>query len=214
MSQSLAKNLIHLVFGAKDRIPLIDDDIRSHLHEYAAGTLRVLDSPALLMNSVSDHVHVLFNLHKTKALAGVIMELKRSTSLWMKEQGSAYSDFYWQAGYGAFSVSQSSVGKVQQYIADQKAHHARRTFQSELRILLTRHEIEFDEVTCGIRDSPALTGQSRTCGHNPGRRSSTSWPRADFLQPYQADDKPIFTPTLQRWITTSRLTSAHNRHLS
>ena len=126
MSQSLAKNLIHLVFSTKDRMPILHDDIRADLHDYAGGILRDLDSPALLMNSVTDHIHVLFNLYKTKALSDVIMELKRGTSIWIKEQNPKYKDFYWQAGYGAFSVSQSAVEKVKEYIDDQKKRHSRR----------------------------------------------------------------------------------------
>ena len=146
MSQSLAKNLIHLVFSTKDRQPIIGDDVRSNLHAYAGGILRDLNSPSLLMNSVQDHIHVLFNLHKTKALADVIMEFKRATSIWMKEQDpQKYGAFYWQAGYGAFSVSQSAVETVRQYIANQAQHHSRQTFQDEFRELLRRHEIEFDE---------------------------------------------------------------------
>ena len=145
MSQSLAKNLIHLVFSTKDRQPQIQDAHRSDLHQYAGGILNDLNSPALLMNSVADHIHILFNLHKTKSLSDVIMELKRGTSVWMKAQDSRNQHFYWQGGYGAFSVSQSAVKTVKEYIADQEAHHARRTFQDEFRALLKRHEIEFDE---------------------------------------------------------------------
>ncbi len=145
MSQSLAKNLIHLVFSTKDREPTLRDDFQYEMHEYAAGILRDLNSPAILMNSVSDHLHVLFNLHKTKALSDIIMELKRGTSIWVKKQGSTQSQFYWQAGYGAFSVSQSAVETVKEYIANQESHHSQRSFKDELRALLIRHEIEFDE---------------------------------------------------------------------
>ena len=145
MSQSLAKNVIHLVFSTKDRRPLIDDVVRAELHKYSAGILRDLDSPALLMNSVNDHIHVLFNLHRTKALSDVVMELKRGSSKWMKEQGQQYQSFYWQAGFGAFSVSQSNVESVTEYIANQAEHHREQTFQDEFRKLLVRHEVEFDE---------------------------------------------------------------------
>ena len=61
------------------------------------------------------------------------------------QRDSSYSDFYWQAGYGAFSVSQSAVATVKRYIADQETHHSKQTFQSEFRKLLNRHEIDFDE---------------------------------------------------------------------
>jgi REP element-mobilizing transposase RayT len=145
MPQSLAKNLIHLVFSTKDRRPLIDDAVRENLHNYAGGILRDLESPALLMNSVSDHIHVLFNLHRTKALSDVVMELKRGTSQWMKEQGPQHASFYWQSGFGAFSVSQSNVKAVEEYIAKQAEHHAVKTFQEEFRDLLKRYEVEFDE---------------------------------------------------------------------
>ncbi len=145
MSQSLAKNLLHLVFSTKDRCPLIAGTVREELHSYAGGILRNLDSPALLMNSVEDHIHILFNLHRTKALSDVVMELKRGTSKWMKEQGPEHSLFYWQAGFGAFSVSQSNVKSVEEYIAKQAEHHAKQSFQDEFRAFLRRHEVEFDE---------------------------------------------------------------------
>ncbi len=145
MSQSLAKNLIHLVFSTKERSPSIVDAARVELHKYAGGILRDLDSPSLVMNSVKDHIHILFNLHRTKALSDVVMELKRGTSKWMKDQGPRHALFYWQAGFGAFSVSQSKVESVREYIAMQDEHHHERTFQDEFRDLLIRHEIEFDE---------------------------------------------------------------------
>ena len=145
MTQSLAKNLIHLVFSTKERKPLIRFEIREDLHKFAAGILRDLDSDALVMNSVSDHIHLLFNLHKTKSLSDVIMELKRGTSIWVKQKDPSFRDFYWQAGYGAFSVSQSAVETVKRYIVDQEAHHAKHSFQSEFRKLLNRHEVDFDE---------------------------------------------------------------------
>jgi REP element-mobilizing transposase RayT len=97
------------------------------------------------MNSVADHVHVLFNLHRTKALADVVMELKRGSSKWMKTKGSLFAAFQWQGGYGAFSVSQSSVPEVRDYILGQAEHHKKVSFQDEFRAFLRRYEIEFDE---------------------------------------------------------------------
>ncbi len=80
MPQSLAKNLIHLVFSTKERRPLLDDAIREELHRYVCGILKDLESPALAVNSVADHVHLLFNLHRTKPLADVGMQLDRDRS--------------------------------------------------------------------------------------------------------------------------------------
>jgi REP element-mobilizing transposase RayT len=145
MPQSLTKNLIHLIFSTKNRAPLIMDVIRPGLHDYAGGILRNLSSPALIMNSVADHIHVLFNLHRTKALADVVMELKRGTSKWMKEQGSQFAEFYWQNGYGAFSIGQSMIEDLSKYIQNQAEHHQKLTFQEEFRRFLKQYEVEFDE---------------------------------------------------------------------
>jgi REP element-mobilizing transposase RayT len=145
MAQSLAKNLIHLIYSTKERQPFLGEAIREELHRYSAGILASLDSPSLLMNSVADHVHVLFNLHRTKALADVVMELKRGSSKWIKTKGAQFSAFRWQNRYGAFSVSQSSVPEVRDYILGQAEHHRKTSFQDEFRAFLRRYEIEFDE---------------------------------------------------------------------
>jgi len=145
MGQSLAKNLIHLIFSTKERRPLLDDAVRESLHAYIAGVLKEQESPCLAINSVADHVHVLFCLNKNAALAQVIMQAKKGASRWIKTQGPRYTDFSWQNGYGAFSVSQSSVADVRQYIANQAEHHRKVTFQEELRAFFNRHEIAYDE---------------------------------------------------------------------
>ena len=145
MGQSLAKNLIHLIYSTKDRHAFLDEAVHEELHRYSAGILANLDSPALLIGSVADHIHVLFNLHRTKALADVVMEVKRGSSKWLKTKGGRLADFAWQNGYGAFSVSQSSVPQVRDYILAQPDHHKRTSFQDEIRAFLRRYEIEFDE---------------------------------------------------------------------
>ncbi len=145
MSQSLAKNLIHLIYSTKDRRAVLDEPIRDELHRYTAGILADLDSPSLVIGSVTDHIHVLFNLHRTRALADVVMELKRGSSKWLKTRGERFSDFAWQNGYGAFSVSQSAVLQVSDYIRTQADHHKQTGFQDELRAFLRRYEIAFDE---------------------------------------------------------------------
>ena len=145
MSQSLAKNLLHLVYSTKHRTPWIPAAIRPRLFAYQAGVFKEWDSPALLIGGVEDHVHALFSLSKNHALKKIVEEVKKASSKWMKTDGTGNAEFYWQNGYAAFSVSQSSVPTVKHYIANQDEHHRRMTFQDELRLLLKRHEIEFDE---------------------------------------------------------------------
>ena len=146
MPQSLSDVLIHLVFSTKNRVPFLKSaDVREHLNAYVVGTLENLDCPSIITRSVDDHIHILCHLSRTMTIAQLVKEIKATSSAWLKEQDPRLHDFYWQAGYGAFSVSRSNVGQVKQYIANQEEHHRTRTFQEEFRLLLERHGIKFDE---------------------------------------------------------------------
>lgn len=145
MSQSLVKNLLHLVFSTKHRNPLISSDVRADLYAYQAGVFANWDSPALIIGGVEDHVHALFLLSKNHALAKVVEEVKKASSKWIKTEGNAADDFYWQSGYAAFSVSSSKVDDVRTYIENQEEHHRKISFQVELRRFLKRHDVEYDE---------------------------------------------------------------------
>jgi len=145
MAQSLAKNLVHLVFSTKNRACLIHDDLRPDLHAYLATVLKNMECPALIINSVEDHVHIFFILHRTVALSSAVGELKSSSSKWLKTQSDQLATFAWQAGFGAFSVSESNVAAVRQYIENQKEHHRKISFQDELRLFLSKHRVEYDE---------------------------------------------------------------------
>ena len=144
MSQSLSRVLVHLVFSTKHREALIAEAILPKLHGYLTGILKNLDCPSLRTGGASDHVHLLLVMNRTMALAQLVQELKTSSSKWMKGEGESPT-FSWQAGYGAFSVSESKVEAVKSYIANQEEHHRRVTFQDEYRALLEKHRVPFDE---------------------------------------------------------------------
>ncbi len=146
MPQSLVKNLIHLVYSTKHRKPWIPEDVRDPLFAYQAGIFRQWESPALVIGGVKDHVHALFSLSKNYAVKKIVEEVKKGSSKWMKtDEGSGNKDFQWQNGYAGFSVSQSNVEEVANYIENQAEQHRTMTFQDELRALFRRHGIEFDE---------------------------------------------------------------------
>jgi len=145
MSQSLAKNILHLIFSTKGREPLLTADLRPLLHSYMGAILNQWDSPAILVNSVADHVHILLCLSKNYALKKVVEEVKKGSSKWIKSKGPDFATFFWQAGYGAFSVSQSNVPSVKRYISNQETHHRRLGFQDEFRAFLKKHGIDYDE---------------------------------------------------------------------
>ena len=147
MPQSLAKVLVHIVYSTKGRHAWLKDiEMRKELYAIKATVLRDnVDSPALIINGVEDHIHAFCLLSRKFAIKDVIQEAKTETTKWIKKQGPEYSDFNWQSGYGIFSVSESNVEKVKQYIANQQEHHKKRTFQDEFRELCKRHGIEIDE---------------------------------------------------------------------
>ena len=145
MAQSLAKVYIHLIFSTKNRERTLREDIRPDLHAYIGGILRDHDSPCVEINTEADHAHILFILSRTHTISDVVGQAKRGSSAWLKTKDPFYSQFHWQSGFGVFSVSQSSVGEVREYILSQPEHHRRLTFQDEFRSFLQRYEIEFDE---------------------------------------------------------------------
>ena len=143
MPQSLARVLVHLVFSTKNREPSIAAALRPLLHEYLGGIVDTLGCSPLAVGGTADHVHILISLSRTRSIADVVEETKKGSSKWMKQQGAA--DFWWQAGYGAFSVAQSQVSTMSRYIAGQEEHHRVQSFQAEFRHLVTRYQIPFDE---------------------------------------------------------------------
>jgi len=143
MPQSLANILIHVIWSTKERRPLIADDVRAKLHGYMAGILKNIESPALIINSVSDHVHILCQVSKNLAACKLVEEVKKSSSKWMKEQGVV--EFSWQNGYGVFSVSQSNAEAVREYIEGQAEHHQKRNFITEFREFCKRYNVVIDE---------------------------------------------------------------------
>ncbi len=144
MSQSLAQIYLHLVFSTKNRAPLLRG-LEEKIHAYIVGACNNLDSPALIVGGVEDHVHIFCRQSKNIALKTLVAEIKRESSKWIKTQGSKFEQFYWQGGYGAFSVSPSHVNALKTYISNQREHHAQFSFQEEFRRLCQKYGLELDE---------------------------------------------------------------------
>lgn len=145
MSQSHAKNYVHMVFSTKDRYPFLTDEIRPEMHRYLCGILNNLDSPVLEINSVKDHVHILTVMSKNHSASKIMQELKGSSSKWVKTKGGMLGKFAWQGGYGLFSLCPSVLGAAKRYIQEQEKHHKKKTFQEEYLEFLKLYEVEYDE---------------------------------------------------------------------
>jgi len=146
LAQSLSAAYLHLTFSTKHRHPFLrDKTVRDVLHAYLGGISKQLECPPLRIGGVEDHVHILAQLGRTVTQADWVKELKRVSSHWAKKQGGDCTRFEWQGGYAAFSVSRSNLAQVAGYIANQEQHHKKMSFQEELRMLLRKHDLEWDE---------------------------------------------------------------------
>lgn len=145
MGQSLVKNYIHLVFSTKHREPVIHEVIENELYAYLGGICKNLECQPIKIGGYTDHIHILCLLSKKIALMKLLETVKSHSSKWMKTKGDAYRNFYWQDGYGAFSVNPSETDVVVKYIENQKEHHTKKTFQDEYRAFLKKYHVEYDE---------------------------------------------------------------------
>ena len=134
----------HLIFSTKNREEVIAAEWRGRLHAFHGGATRTFGAIPEAVGGTSDHVHLLVGLRATHRLAEVLREIKHSSSQLVHEEIGVKS-FAWQEGYGAFTISASHLDAVRRYIANQVAHHRRRTFQDEYVAFLTRSGVKFDE---------------------------------------------------------------------
>jgi len=145
MPQSIVKILVHIVFSTKDRRPLIPAELEPHLYAYISGIITNNKGRMIIACGVADHIHILISLGRIH-LSNLIGHIKRESSKWMKQNG--VNGFYWQRGYGAFSIGESQVPAVSKYILTQKEHHAAQDFQDEFRSLCRKYGAEIDERYC------------------------------------------------------------------
>jgi putative transposase len=136
---------MHIVFSTRNRMPFITSVVEQDLHRYLGGICNSLGCNTIQVGGYTDHVHILCLLSKKIALMQLVQELKSSSSKWIKTRGSNFQDFYWQTGYGAFSVRYSDVDVVVRYIENQHIHHSKMTFKDEYRAILTKNQFEWDE---------------------------------------------------------------------
>jgi putative transposase len=145
MPQSLSKVVLHIIFSTKTREPWLDSGVRPRIHGYLATICRDLGAALVHVGGVADHVHIVTTLPRTVSQAEIVEQIKKTSSKWIKELDARYRSFFWQRGYGVFSVSPSQLDSVLKYIEGQQEHHRTRTFQGEYRALLRRHGVDFDE---------------------------------------------------------------------
>ena len=145
MSQSLSKVYVHITFSTKNRQNLIDDNIKASLYEYIGGVCKGLKCNPVRVGGHKNHIHVLCILSRKVAQMKLLEEIKKRSSKWVKTKGKFYSNFYWQDGYGIFSINPTEIDKVIDYIQEQDKHHKHMSFQEEFKAFLKEYKVEYDE---------------------------------------------------------------------
>jgi putative transposase len=145
MGQSLVRNVLHITFSTKYRQELIFPPFETELHRYLGGICARLDCQPIIVGGYTDHVHILCFLSKKIALMKLMEELKSHSSKWMKTKDESLQNFYWQDGYGAFSVNPKEIDIVVKYIENQHEHHKKKSFKDEYRAFLKQYNMEYDE---------------------------------------------------------------------
>lgn len=135
----------HLIFGTKNREDTLPEADHRNLYNYMWGVFKNKECHLYQINGTTNHIHFLFELHPSETLAGLVKDLKLSTSQWIKNKRKYPYFKGWQVGYGAFTKCLSEKGRVIQYIKNQKTHHRKVAFLDEYKRLLTENGIDFDE---------------------------------------------------------------------
>jgi putative transposase len=131
--------------STKNRANLITPEIEPELYAYIGGVLKKRETVLIAANGTANHVHLLISMSKNFPLSDLVREVKKASSLWIKQKGPEFGNFQWQSGYGAFSVGQTQVDDVKRYIARQKEKHKVQRFEDELVGFLTKYKIPFEE---------------------------------------------------------------------
>lgn len=145
MPQSIAYNYIHITFSTKDRYPFIDKKIEQELFQYIGGICKNIECNPVKIGGYKGHIHILCVLSRKIALMKLIEEVKSHSSKWIKTKGEKYQNFYWQRGYGSFSVNPAEIDVVVRYIENQAEHHRKKTFQEEYLAFIKKYKVEYDE---------------------------------------------------------------------
>lgn len=144
MSHTYYKIWLHIIWSTKNRLPLLVAEQRSQIFRHIREKARDEGYHLDMINGVEDHVHTLFSLNPKFAVSEVANKIKGESSNWINANDILQKRFGWQQGYSAFSVSESGVVRVREYIKNQEEHHRKMTFQEELERLLKLHGIKFN----------------------------------------------------------------------
>ena len=145
MANSFVKIYVHIIFHVKSNKYVMRSEDLLRIYAYIGGILKGLGSAPMAIGGTQDHIHILAPLPKTMGISDFVRTIKSESSKWLKSLDASYSQFAWQDGYAAFSVSQSIIGVTENYIRNQTDHHVRHSFEEEYKAFLKAYGIQYDD---------------------------------------------------------------------
>jgi len=145
MAGTFSQIYIQYIFAVKGRQNLLHKPWRDDVFKYISGIIKGKNQKPIIVNGVSDHIHVFVGLRPSMNISDLVRDIKNNSSNFINEQKFLKRKFSWQEGYGAFSYSHSHIERVFQYIANQEAHHQKKTFKEEYLNFLRQFEVEYNE---------------------------------------------------------------------
>ena len=145
MANTYTQIFYHIVFAVKNRQSLIIPAIKDNLYKYIAGIITNQNQKLFIINGMPDHIHILMNCRSNMNLSDNVREIKEHSTKFMNDKQELRGKFYWQNGFGAFTVSKKDIPMILKYIKNQEEHHKEKTFRKEYLEFLKENEIEFKE---------------------------------------------------------------------
>ncbi|MCK9208475.1 MAG: IS200/IS605 family transposase [Salinivirgaceae bacterium] len=136
---------VQLVFVIKNREAMLHENIRHRVFEYVSGIVTEMKHKSIIVNGVSNHIHIFVGLNPNISISDTVHDIKRSSSLFINSEKLCRGHFAWQEGYGAFTYSRSHINNVYKYIQNQEKHHKKVLFKEEYIQFLKKFEIDYDE---------------------------------------------------------------------
>lgn len=145
MANTYSQIYIQIVFAVKHRNALIDSTWEEELYKYITGIVQNKEQKMIAINGMPDHIHIFIGMKPTCCISDLVREIKKASSVYIKENNLSRKPFNWQGGFGAFSYSHSHIDRVYKYIMNQKKHHQKQTFKDECLDFLKKFEVEHNE---------------------------------------------------------------------
>ncbi|MEW4923074.1 IS200/IS605 family transposase [Algibacter sp. 2305UL17-15] len=143
MANTYTQLYFHIVFAVKHRENHISSKWKDELYKYITGIVSNKNQKLMAINGMPDHVHILLGTKPNCNLSDLVRDIKANASKWINEKRFIAGKFEWQTGFGAFTVSQSQLQHVIDYIKNQEKHHKTKSFKEEYVAFLEGYDIDY-----------------------------------------------------------------------